>query len=94
MTRFWTAAYNVTEIRVGRLKVAGLAVRNSVVSSEQVQTVLSSLNEVRGCPTCGTAIRFGDYDCPHCGLDLEDHLWDWAARLVDSLSSDNEAQAT
>ena len=61
-----------------------------MASPERVQRVLSSLLEVRGCATCGTAIRFGDYDCPHCGLDLEDHLWDWAARLVDSLDSKSE----
>ena len=40
---------------------------------------LSRLLEMR------TRIRFGDIDCPHCGLDLEDGLHQWAERLVDEI---------
>ena len=58
--------------------------------ADQVQAVLNSLSEIRGCTACGTSIRFGDYDCPHCGLDLEDHLWDWASNLVKLLNSKSD----
>ena len=60
--------------------------------ADQVQAVLNSLSEIRGCTACGTAIRFGDYDCPHCGLDLEDHLWDWASNLIKLLNSKSDTR--
>ena len=54
-------------------------------SDEQVQKVLESLADVRACAECGTAIRFGVYECPHCGADLEDVLTDWARHLLTDL---------
>ncbi|MBM3944795.1 MAG: hypothetical protein FJ317_04795 [SAR202 cluster bacterium] len=52
---------------------------------EEVLIALSSLTEVMACPSCGTRIRYGDLDCPHCGRDLEDDHRAWAERLVDRL---------
>ena len=48
-------------------------------------TVLNSIATYPGCSRCGTRIRFGDIDCPHCGHDLEDGLHQWAERLVDEI---------
>ena len=56
-----------------------------MATEEQIQAVLNGLADIRACRQCGTALRFGDYECPHCGADLEDHLREWAERLIDSL---------
>ncbi len=52
---------------------------------QDVQKVLNSLYEIEGCQQCGTKIRFGDFDCPHCGSELDDLLEAWAERLVEAL---------
>ena len=53
---------------------------------DQIGKVLNSLVEVLACRLCGTRIRFGDLECPHCGADLEDELTQWAQRLLDRLA--------
>ena len=40
----------------------------------QIQKVLNKLADVNPCNHCGTRLRFGDWLCPHCGVDLEEHL--------------------
>ena len=52
----------------------------------QIQTLLNSLAQIDGCARCGTRLRFGDLDCPHCGADLEDGLRNWAERVVNELA--------
>ena len=64
--------------------------RASLASERDVSRVIAALSEIRACPNCGTRIRFGDLDCPHCGLDLEDSQRDWAADLVDRISDHAE----
>ena len=56
-----------------------------MASDEQVQLVLNGLAAIRDCRSCGTRIRFGDFDCPHCGEDLEDAQRRWAEKLADDL---------
>jgi hypothetical protein len=56
-----------------------------MATEDQIQKVVNSLAEIKGCAQCGTRIRFGDLDCPHCGADLEDDLRQWAERLVNEL---------
>ena len=56
-----------------------------MATEDQIREVLSSLAEVVACRWCGTRIRFGDFECPHCGADLEDDLHQWAERLMDRL---------
>ncbi len=51
----------------------------------QIQKVFTYLAEVRGCASCGTRLRFGDLECPHCGADLEEYLRQWAEQLIDEL---------
>ena len=53
---------------------------------DQIAKVLTSLYKVVACSRCGTRIRFGDVECPHCGVDVEDELRQWAARLLDKLT--------
>ena len=54
-------------------------------NSQQIQIVLNALQGLRGCPKCGTRLRFGDLECPHCGNDLEEHLSEWAESLLQQL---------
>ena len=61
-----------------------------MASEEDVSRVIEALAEIRACGDCGTRIRFGDLDCPHCGLDLDDAQRDWAARLVDRIRAREE----
>ena len=56
-------------------------------NEDRVQILLNGLSEVLGCRQCGTRLRFGDMDCPHCGADLEDDLREWAERVLRSLDS-------
>ena len=53
---------------------------------DQIAKVLNSLYEVVACSRCGTRIRFGDVECPHCGRDVDDELRQWAARLLGKLT--------
>ena len=57
-----------------------------MATEKQIQAVLSRLAEIQTCRLCGTAIRFGDYECPHCGADLDDDLREWAKRLIEGLA--------
>ena len=47
--------------------------------------ILTSMYEFVSCDNCGTRLRFGDYECPHCGRDVEDEMRLWAARLLQKL---------
>ena len=71
-------------VAAGRMAKRGV---KTLATPKQIQLILNSLDDVRGCSKCGTAIRFGDYDCPHCGADLEPDLRDWARRLVDAIAA-------
>lgn len=53
---------------------------------DQIVIVLTSLYEIVACGRCGTRIRFGDVECPHCGRDVDDELRRWAERLLDRLA--------
>jgi hypothetical protein len=57
-----------------------------MATEEQIRKVLNSLLELPGCHRCGVRIRFGDYECPRCGADLDDDLREWAVRLIDDLA--------
>ena len=41
----------------------------------------------RICNECETRIRFGDIECPHCGLDLEESIDEWIIPLANQISS-------
>jgi rubrerythrin len=56
-----------------------------MATEDRIQVVLNALADIQPCRQCGTAVRFGDYECPHCGADLEDALRDWARKLVEGI---------
>jgi tRNA(Ile2) C34 agmatinyltransferase TiaS len=58
-----------------------------VATEEQISKVLRSLDSIPVCPQCKTRLRFGDYECPRCGHDIEDQLRTWAIQVIDSLES-------
>ena len=51
----------------------------------QIQKVLNKLADVNPCNHCRTGLRFGDWECPHYGVDLEEHLRLWAKQVVNEL---------
>ncbi|MFH1140097.1 MAG: hypothetical protein V1724_00150 [Chloroflexota bacterium] len=57
-----------------------------MATEEQISLVLISLAEIQSCGQCGTRLRWGDFECPHCGADLDDQLRFWAQRLVDAVN--------
>lgn len=59
--------------------------RSGVASREQINTILNSLEQIERCPICATRLRYGDFECPHCGADLEATLSGWAEQLADRL---------
>ena len=56
-----------------------------MASPSQVARVVNILGETLACPNDGTRLRYGDFECPHCGADLEDHLHRFAQRLVEAV---------
>lgn len=53
---------------------------------EQIGRILTSMYEIVACDNCGTRLRFGDFECPHCGADVENEMRRWAARVVEKLA--------
>ncbi|MSQ22923.1 MAG: hypothetical protein EXR53_06470 [Dehalococcoidia bacterium] len=57
-----------------------------MATEEQIFRVITSLAEIKSCGRCGTRLRWGDFECPHCGADLDDQLRLWAQRVVDTIN--------
>ncbi len=53
-----------------------------MANEKKIQKILMNLASIRPCSECGTRLRFGDWECPHCGADLEDYLREWAENLI------------
>ena len=53
---------------------------------QQVKGVLDGVAERLACGRDGTRLRFGDFECPRCGADVDDVLDEWARRLVRRLA--------
>lgn len=51
-----------------------------------ISRTLTSMYEFVSCDQCDTRLRFGDYECPHCGADVENEMRRWAERLVEKLA--------
>jgi hypothetical protein len=56
-----------------------------LASERNIQTVLTALSKVEHCVQCGTRFRFGDFDCPHCGYELDEQFREWATTLLNQL---------
>ena len=52
---------------------------------EKIDVVLNSISQILSCDQCGTRLRFGDLECPHCGEDLEEFLHLWAENMLNRL---------
>ncbi len=56
-------------------------------SEDRILKVMDSLSYIISCMQCGTRLRFGDTECPHCGGDLENILRYWAEQLLERLDA-------
>jgi len=56
-----------------------------LISEDSILKVMDSLGDIISCIQCGTRLRFGDTECPHCGGDLENVLRYWAQQLLERL---------
>ena len=54
-----------------------------MATEEQIQFAIDSLDLIPSCPTCGMRYCQGDYECPHCGADLDENLRFWAEAMID-----------
>ena len=54
-------------------------------TDKQIQEILNHLSDIKPCQECGTRLRFGDWECSHCGADLEEYLRLWAEQVVNEL---------
>ena len=68
----------------------GAARGSRMATEEEIQVVLEHVTSVESCGSCGMTLRFGIYECAHCGEDLEDVLRDWAQRLLTALASEKD----
>ena len=59
-----------------------------MASEAQVLKVLNLLGEMLACPMDGTRLRYGDFECPHCGNGLDDYLHRFAELVVDAVTDD------
>ncbi len=59
-----------------------------IATGEQLFRVLNILGETVVCAEDGTRLRYGDYECPHCGADLEERLSHLAERLIEAARPD------
>ena len=53
-----------------------------MLNQNNMQWVVHQMSEMLSCSEDGTRLRFGDYECPHCGADVENVLEEWAGRLL------------
>ena len=54
--------------------------------SNPTQAIISSLDEIPNCHSCGVRLRFGDYECPKFGADFYDSLELWAENVIKMLN--------
>ena len=52
---------------------------------ENVQFLINSLDHIPPCGGCGMRWSTGDYECPHCGEDLDENLTAWAESVLKHL---------
>ena len=56
------------------------------MDENKINQILNHTSEILSCIKCGTKISYGDYDCPHCGCELDDQLREWAINLLNKLN--------
>lgn len=78
--------YTIASVQVTIVKNKTQSKETKMATEEQIRVILNGLFDFPGCPECGTRMRFGDYECPKCGADLDDDLRSWAEKLVDEIT--------
>ncbi|MBI50185.1 MAG: hypothetical protein CL887_05425 [Dehalococcoidia bacterium] len=58
-----------------------------MTKENKIQHLINSLDLIPDCSGCGMRWSTGDYECPHCGNDLDEKLRSWAEKTVGELSS-------
>jgi len=53
---------------------------------EKIQFLINFLDNIQPCPGCGMRWSTGDYECPHCGEDLDNNLRVWAEAAIEHLN--------
>lgn len=53
-----------------------------MANQTKTQIIVNSLYELPPCGECAMRLRFGDYECPRCGYDIDDDLHRWAEELL------------
>ena len=58
---------------------------------ERVQFLINSLDQIPSCPGCGMRWSTGDYECPHCGEDLDGNLTTWAESVLSGMPARSDS---
>jgi hypothetical protein len=61
-----------------------------MATDDQVQKILNVYYDGLSCDECGASVRIGEYECAHCGADFEVLLRQWATRVADRLTGDED----
>jgi len=54
---------------------------------EKIQFLINSLDQIPSCNGCGMRWSTGDFECPHCGEDLDANLQAWAESVMEKLTT-------
>ena len=56
------------------------------VPEEHISHIVQAMSSaIISCPECKTRLRYGDYECPRCGHDIEEQMRAWATWLLEPL---------
>tara|TARA_Y100000996_G_scaffold280240_1_gene221066 strand:+ start:286 stop:465 length:180 start_codon:yes stop_codon:yes gene_type:complete len=55
---------------------------------EKIRFLINSLDQIPACTGCGMRWSTGDYECPHCGEDLDDNLIRWSEAVIEEISKE------
>ena len=53
--------------------------------SEKTQLLINLMDHISPCAKCGMRWSTGDYECPHCGEDQYEKLYQWAELVIEQL---------
>ena len=63
-----------------------IPIQQMSATEDQISHVVQAMSSATiSCPECKTRIRYGDYECPRCGNDIEDQLRAWAAWMLEPI---------
>ena len=53
--------------------------------SKKTQLLINLMDHIPPCAKCGMRWSTGDYECPHCGEDQYEKLYQWAELVIEQL---------